>query len=206
MDKIIKILFFALVVKPVVFVVIGLNIKNRSKLPTKGPAVIAANHNSHLDTLVIMSLYPLSQIDKIRPLAAADYFLKNRFIAWIALKCIGIIPLDRSGNTPLDKKFEEAHKALDRGEILIIFPEGSRGKPEQMSRLKKGLYYLLKEHKNIPVIPIYMRGLGYALPKGEALFVPFNCNVNIGDSICKYESANELNASLDTFFKSEISS
>ena len=53
-------LFFALVVKPLVLIVLGINLKGREKLPLKGPAIIAANHNSHLDALVLMSLYPLA--------------------------------------------------------------------------------------------------------------------------------------------------
>ncbi|XPV69826.1 MAG: lysophospholipid acyltransferase family protein [Halarcobacter sp.] len=202
MKRIIKVLFFAFIIKPIVFIILGLNIRNRDALPKKGGAVIAANHNSHLDTMVIMSLYPLSLIHKIRPVAAADYFMKNKFIAWISIYCIDIIPLDRSGASSQDELFKSCHKALDDGDILILFPEGSRGKPEKMSRLKKGLFYLLKDKENIPVTPIYMEGLGTALPKGEALFVPFNCNVNIGDSITIFDNSKELNGKLMEFFNS----
>lgn len=200
MDRYIKIIFFIFVIKPIILIVLGLNIRNRKKLPKKGGAVIAANHNSHLDTFVLLSLFPVSQIHKIRPVAAADYFLKNKFLAFIALKCIGIIPFNRSGSASQDELFKECHKALDNEDILILFPEGSRGKPEEMSRLKKGLFYLLKERENTPVIPITMSGLGDVLPKGEALFVPFNCKVNIGDEIFIKESSKEFNSELKNSF------
>lgn len=86
MERVLKILFFALIVKPLTFVILGLNIRSREKLPKKGPAIIAANHNSHLDTMVLMSLYPLSQIHQIRPVAAADYFLSGKFRSWFSQK------------------------------------------------------------------------------------------------------------------------
>ncbi len=178
-NRLIKILFFALFVKPVVFIVLGLNIRGREKLPQNGPAILAGNHNSHLDTLVLMSLFPLSQIHKIRPVAAADYFLKNKYLAWFSQTCIGIIPLDRSGASSKDKLFNGCYEALDNNDILIIFPEGSRGDPEKIGKIKKGLYYLVKERKDVQVIPVLMHGLGGALPRGEALFVPFNCDVII---------------------------
>ncbi len=204
MSRIIKVLFFAIIVKPIVFIILGLNIKNREKLPRDKAAVIAANHNSHLDTMVIMSLYPLSMIHKIRPVAAADYFMKNKFIAWISTHCIGIIPLDRTGASSQEELFKGCHEALDNDDILILFPEGSRGVPEQMSRFKKGLYYMIKDRKEIPVIPIYMQGLGNSLPKGEALFVPFNCNIDIGDEIITPDTSKEFNDQLKSFFESTI--
>ena len=187
-ERLIKILFFALFVKPIVFVILGLNIRGREKLPLEGPAILAGNHNSHLDTLVLMSLYPLSKIHKIRPVAAADYFLKNRYLAWFSQTCIGIIPLDRSGGTSKDKLFSGCYKALGEGDILIIFPEGSRGDPEKIGKIKKGLYYLVQDFQKtskttVQVSPILMHGLGGALPRGEALFVPFNCDVIIDEPL-----------------------
>lgn len=204
MKRVVKVLFFAFIVKPIVFVILGLNIKGREKLPLEGGAVIAPNHNSHLDTLVIMSLYPLSKIDKIRPVAAADYFMRNKFVSWISTYCIGIIPLDRTGASSQEELFKEPHEALDNKDILILFPEGSRGKPEQMTRLKKGLFYLLKDKKDIPIIPIAMQGLGNSLPKGEALFVPFNCQVVIGESINIPEHSQTLNETLKDFFETNL--
>lgn len=200
MDRFIKILFFILVIKPIVFIVLGLNIKNRQKLPKNGGSVIAANHNSHLDTFVILSIFPISMIHKVRPVAAADYFLKNKFLAFIALKCIGIIPFNRSGSADQEELFKGCYDALDNGDILILFPEGSRGKPEEMSRLKKGLYYMLKDKPSVPVIPIVMNGLGNVLPKGEALLVPFNCKINIGDKIFTKDSSKEFNKELKESF------
>ena len=160
MDRILKILFFALLVKPVILVGLGLNIRGRSNLPKHGPAVIAANHNSHLDTMVLMSMYPLSRIHMIRPIAAADYFFRNKYLKWFSLNIIGIIPLDRSGKTNREALFTDCHLALDKGQTLLIFPEGSRGKPEELSKLRKGLFYLIKdrkEHKSHPCCHAWFR-------------------------------------------------
>jgi 1-acyl-sn-glycerol-3-phosphate acyltransferase len=195
-SRLLKVFFFALLIKPIVFIVIGLNVRFREKLPLKGPAILAPNHNSHLDTMVLLSLYPLSVIHKIRPVAAADYFLKNKLIAWFSLHVIGIIPLDRSGKAQREKLFSACHKALSNNDILIIFPEGSRGEPEQMSDIKKGLYYVLKEHNSTQVTPIIMHGLGRALPRGEALLVPFNCDVIIGEPLSLANSATEMKEDL----------
>ena len=171
-------------IKPIVLVILGLNIRGKQNLPMNGPAIIVANHNSHLDTMVLMSLYPLSMIHKVRPVAAADYFVsKGGLLAWFSLKCIGIIPMDRSGKSNRDQLFKGCYEALDNGEIIILFPEGSRGQPEKMSKLKKGVFYIAKEKPKARVVPVMMRGLGRALPRGEALFVPFNCDVVIGNEI-----------------------
>lgn len=191
-SRILKIIFFGLVIKPVVLLVLGLNVRNRDKLPADGPAVIAANHNSHLDTMVLMSLYPLSKIHRVRPVAAADYFLSNRMLAWFSLNVIGIVPLDRAGVINRDQLFDGCNKALCKGDILIVFPEGSRGEPEKIGALKKGIYHLLKERNDVAITPVLMHGLGRALPRGEALLVPFNCDVIVGDKIPTASNPDEL--------------
>ena len=201
MSRIIQIIFFMLIVKPIIFIVLGLNIKGKKNLPINGPAVIAANHNSHLDAMVLMSLYPLSQLHKIRPVAAADYFLKNRFLKWFSKNCIGIIPLDRKKHTDRKSLFSECHDALNQNQILIIFPEGSRGLPEEISTLKKGLFHLVNERVNTIITPVIMHGLGKSLPKGEALLVPFNCDVIIGEKLPSASSSDQFVKQLSQIFE-----
>lgn len=200
MNRLLKILIFALLIKPLVFIVLGLNLRGREKLPCTGPAIIAANHNSHLDALVLMSLYPLSLIHKVRPVAAADYFLRNGFLAWLSLHCMGIIPFNRSGHVDREVLFVDCHAALDNGEILVLFPEGSRGDPEKMSKIKKGLFYLVKDRADTLITPVVMYGLGRVLPRGEALFVPFNCDVIVGDVLQRFPTAKEFNDNLAKTF------
>lgn len=200
LNRICKICFFLFIVRPIVLFLLGLNVKYKENLPQSGPAVIAANHNSHLDTMVLMSLYPLAQLHKLRPVAAADYFLSNRLLAWFSLNIIGIIPIFRSGEADRDTLFTQCHHALDRGEILILFPEGSRGKPEQISKLKKGIYYLVSERDDTQITPVVMHGLGRALPRGEALLVPFNCDVVIGEPLAITDDANQMVEKLSLAF------
>jgi 1-acyl-sn-glycerol-3-phosphate acyltransferase len=193
MNKILKIIFFIFIVKPLVLIGLGLNVVNRNNLPQKGPAILAANHNSHLDTILLMSLFPLHLLPKIRPVAAADYFLSNPLLAWFSLSILGIIPIERKVNKENKNDFLKSCKdALNNNDILIIFPEGSRGKPEEMSSIKKGIYRLVSDKKSKSVIPIMMKGLGAALPKGEALFVPFNCDVVIGNPIDNFTDSRDF--------------
>ncbi len=58
-----------------------------------------------------------------------------------------------------------------------------------MSGLKKGIYHLVKNHPERAVLPVVMRGLGRALPKGTAMFVPFNCDVVIGEPLTGFSDA-----------------
>jgi 1-acyl-sn-glycerol-3-phosphate acyltransferase len=194
MSAILKTAFFGLFVRPVLTIALGTNVRNRELLPTKGPAIIVANHNSHLDTLTIMALYPLRQLPSLHPVAAVDYFMRTNLMAWFATNIIGIIPIARSGHAKDKNPLEPCIEALDRGEIIILFPEGSRGEPERLSQFKKGVAHLVKERPQTPVHPLFIHGLGKALPKDSFLLVPFNCDVVAGEAIA-------WNGSVDGFME-----
>ncbi len=96
---------------------------------------------------------------------------------------MGIIPLERNHPTSCKDPLKGCSEALLNGDILIIYPEGSRGKPESLADFKCGIAHLAKRHPAVPIYPVFLYGLGKALPKGERLLVPFFCDVLIGEPI-----------------------
>jgi len=183
MNRLLQLLFFVVFVRPLTWVVLGMNVHRRKILPTAGPAIIAANHNSHLDTLVLLSLFPLKQLKDIRPVAGATYFGRYPALNWFVQNILGIIFVQPGSGQPHEQVLSEVFAALDEGQIIIIFPEGTRGKPEQLGPLRPGIATLATRRPDIPVVPVYLNGLGKVLPKDTSMLVPFICNVHVAPPI-----------------------
>jgi len=178
-----KYAFVILVGWPVMRLWLRLRVRSRERLPLRGPAIVVANHNSHLDTLALLVLFPLSLLPGLRPVAAADYFLRSRLLAWFACNVIGVIPVERGGHEQGSDPLADCHAALERGEILIIFPEGTRGVPEQLLEFKCGIAYLAERHADIPLIPVFMHGFGLSMPRGAVFPAPRVADVLVGENL-----------------------
>lgn len=178
-----RFLFFLAIVRPIMLIVLGLNVRGYDRLAKQGPLLVVANHNSHLDALALMTLFGMSRLKDVHPVAAADYFLKNRFLAWFSLHIIGIIPVQRKVRSAHEHPLAPISQALQNAKIVVFFPEGSRGEPEELNEFKTGIAHIAECHPDVPVTPVFMHGLGKSLPRGEALLVPFFCDVFIGESL-----------------------
>ncbi len=194
MNHFLRLGFFALVVRPLMMIVLGMNVRRVELLPQQGPAIIVANHNSHLDVFALMNVLGLRRLRHVRPVAAADYFLTRPLRRWFATRIVGIIPIDRKQTRREDGKhpLEPISEVIRDGGIVLLFPEGTRGEPEHMDAFQTGVAHLARRHPEVPITPVFLHGLGKALPKGEAILVPFFCDLFVGTPIPQGLAKNEF--------------
>lgn len=181
MSSFLRTLFTLCIVWPVIWLWLGLRVRHRERLPTRGPAIVVANHNSHMDVFALLSLFPLRRQASVHPVAAADYFLRNKAMAWFALNILNIIPISRKGGET--NPLAQCEQALREGKILILFPEGTRGEPGKLSPLKSGLWHLSQRAPEVPIIPVWLRGTEHVMAKGNRIPLPLFIDVNIGETL-----------------------
>lgn len=181
MNRFLRWIFTLCIAYPVVWIWLGVRVSGRKKLPVEGPAIIVANHNSHLDVLTLFTLFPLSTLVNVQPVAAADYFLRNKVIGWFALKVIGIIPVYRGVHQA--NPLQACVDALAAKKIVIIFPEGTRGEPGKFAEIKSGIWHLSQQCPEVPIIPVYMHGLERSMGKGQKIPVPFFIDIFIDEPL-----------------------
>lgn len=207
-----QILFFLVVIRPFMALFIGLRVKGSEYLPDPGraPFVLIANHASHLDTISLLSLFPLAALRHIRPVAAADYFTRTPLMTWLSRTFINILPIDRRKEERTQDPLAVIRAALDRGESLILFPEGTRAVAAAMGPFKAGIAIIAADRPKVAIVPAWLGNMGRSLPKGEFIPVPFFCEVRLGSPrhptgtreqiLAELESAvRELNAPKGTF-------
>jgi 1-acyl-sn-glycerol-3-phosphate acyltransferase len=117
--------------------------------------IIVANHASHLDTPLIFSCFALNWVNKIRAVAALDYFFSNPILRIATHLLCNIIPISRESAD--FTAMAMCKRVLEQGGSIIIFPEGTRTRTGIMGEFKPGVGILIKKTK-APVLPAYIKG------------------------------------------------
>jgi 1-acyl-sn-glycerol-3-phosphate acyltransferase len=173
-------LIVACLIRPIVRLLARVEVYGRDFIPSQGPAIIAANHNSHFDTLVILCQFQPDALSRVRPVAAADHFLKSPLSAWLYRQVFGIVAVERKHITKGSTILAECVDALEGKDILLVYPEGTRGDREDMGALKGGIARLCQAFPDAPVVPVYVRGTRRIFPPGAILPKPGKCSLTFG--------------------------
>ncbi|WP_458791635.1 lysophospholipid acyltransferase family protein [Yoonia sp. MH D7] len=148
--------------------------------PIPRQRVYYSNHTSNGDMPMIWSVLPPALRREVRPVAAADYWLKNKLRAFIGPEVFNCVLIDRRpevNDNPMDKILA----ALDEGSSLIIFPEGNRNMGEDdLLPFKAGLYNMGLARPDVDLVPTWVANLNTIMPKGEIIPLPLICTVTFG--------------------------
>jgi 1-acyl-sn-glycerol-3-phosphate acyltransferase len=137
-------------------------------------SIFFANHTSHLDFVVLWAVLPGAIRARTRPVAAKDYWEASRLRRYMATRVFQAVLVERGAGSlgQLRAEMEQLIAALDAGDSLILFPEGTRGSGEKIGPFKGGLDYLARQRPGVDLIPVHLHNLDRIMPKGEFLPVP----------------------------------
>jgi len=152
---------------PLLSLIFRPKVEGLSHVPTKGPAIIASNHLSFSDSIFM----PLVVSRRVTFLAKSEYFtgkgIKGRAVA-AAFRALGQVPVDRSGGRSSEAALETGLRILREGNLLGIYPEGTRSPDGRLYRGRTGIARMALE-SGVPVIPVAMIDTDKIQPPGKAL-------------------------------------
>jgi 1-acyl-sn-glycerol-3-phosphate acyltransferase len=165
-----RVLIHLLLLRPLLRLIFGINVTGRENLKGLDRFILVANHNSHLDTLLLYSVLPVGQIPTTHPLAARDYFARHRWLFAVVNYLFRPIWIDRIQKE--GDPIAETLRVIDRGCSVIVFPEGTRGEPGQIQEFKTGVGRLVERRRDVPVVPVFLLGPERSLPKRAPFPLP----------------------------------
>ncbi len=146
--------------------------------PKAEQRIYFANHQSHVDLVLIWAALPQELRSITRPIAAKDYWTASPFKKWLTSAVFNAIYVDRKngGSDPLEPLVD----ALDHGDSIILFPEGTRGHAPEPQPFKAGLFNLASQFPQVVLVPTWIHNVQRVMPKGEVIPVPVLCSVTFG--------------------------
>jgi 1-acyl-sn-glycerol-3-phosphate acyltransferase len=142
----------------------------------RGPMIVMANHNSHLDIPILYAALPRA----LGMLAKADLFKFPIFGR--AMTGIGCIPIERESRREAHAAVVRAAEQLRQGQGIVVFPEGTRGDGRSIQSFKAGAFHLALA-AGVPVVPVGVRGTAAVCPRDNFRVVPGPVQVRVGTPI-----------------------
>ncbi|EXB47657.1 lysophospholipid acyltransferase family protein [Acinetobacter sp. 1000160] len=140
-----------------------------------------ANHNSHIDFILLWSSLPIHIRRQTRPIAASDYWLKDGFRRFLIQDTFSGVTIQRNRSDQQDP-LQPVKDVLAEGYSIIFFPEGTRNLNDDIELLefKSGLYHLSQQFPDIEVVPVWISNLKRVMPKGAFIPLPLLSTVIFG--------------------------
>ncbi len=147
--------------------------------PPAEQRIYFANHQSHLDWVLIWAALPADLRTRTRPIAARDYWTSSPFKQWLTTEVFNAVYVSRTRTDDQDP-LEPLVEALQRGDSLVIFPEGTRSAKGEPMPFKSGLFHLAQQFPGVRLVPAWIDNVQRVMPKGEVVPVPVLCTVTFG--------------------------
>lgn len=148
--------------------------------PDSTQRIYIANHSSHADFVLLWSSLPPHLRKRTRPVAGADYWSSSSTRRYLIHRVFNGVLVERQRSDPNANPLQPMLDALDNGDSLILFPEGTRNTEEGMLPFKSGIYRLAQERPGVEVIPVWMSNLKRVMPKGAVIPLPLLCTLSFG--------------------------
>jgi 1-acyl-sn-glycerol-3-phosphate acyltransferase len=161
--------------KPLLRIAFRLTAEGVELVPGEGGLIVAANHVSYLDPLVLGAVFPRP----VRFLMLRSFY-EPWYLRWFCAP-VGAIPIDTEGGMQLGS-IKRALRALEEGEVVGIFPEGARSRDGSLQPFERGVA-LLAARAGVPVVPAFIDGTHRAMPPGSALIRPRKIRVVLGEPL-----------------------
>ena len=139
-------------------------VEGAENIPSTGPVIIVGNHLSVIDSFIM----PIMVDRRVYFLAKSDYFTGTGLKGWFVrsfMLSVGQLPIDRSGGKASEASLNTGLSVLDRGDVLGIYPEGTRSPDARLYRGRTGVARLVLESGAV-VVPAIMVDTEKAMPIG----------------------------------------
>jgi 1-acyl-sn-glycerol-3-phosphate acyltransferase len=145
-----------------------------------GRRVYYGNHSSHGDFVLIWSALPPALRTQARPVAAAEYWRHVALRRYLIRRVFKGVLVERDAARRTEDPITTMATAIEAGDALILFPEGTRNPGEGVLPFKSGLYHLAARCSDLELVPVWLENLNRVMPKGRLIPLPLLCTAHFG--------------------------